>query len=135
MTLEILEKRLFDLSRRHLERQMRVLRGPARPVVLTDDGEKLNFCSNDYLGLAYDIRIRQAMAEATHRWGTSPASSRLVSGNTTAHEELQKELADFLGAEEVISFPSGYQANVGTVTALTRAGDLLSRLRIEHPIL
>jgi len=111
---------------------MRVLRGPALPVVLTDDGEKLNFCSNDYLGLAYDPRIREAMVEAVCNWGSSPASSRLVSGNTSAHEELQQELAAFLRTEAAVSFPSGYQANVGTVTSLTRSGDAIFSDALVH---
>lgn len=132
MTREILKNRLDDLASRHLQRKMRIVKGPSSPAVLTGDGEKLNFCSNDYLGLANNIQIRQAMAEAAHRWGASPASSRLVSGNTSAHEELQRELADFLGTEAAIVFPSGYQANVGAVTALSRPGDVIFSDALVH---
>jgi 8-amino-7-oxononanoate synthase len=126
------EARLEDLRSRHLERKMLVTHSPVSPIVKTDDGEKLGFCSNDYLGLANHPAIKKAMADGALKWGAGAASSRLISGNTTVHEKLQEELARFMGTERSIFFPSGYQANVGTITALTRAGDVIFTDELIH---
>jgi 8-amino-7-oxononanoate synthase len=101
-------------------------------VVDTDDGPKLVFCSNDYLGLAGDPRVTEAMTRAVQKWGAGAASSRLVSGNTAAHERLQSEMARFAGTQEAVVFPSGYQANVGAITALTGTGDVIFSDEMVH---
>ncbi|MCP4674941.1 MAG: 8-amino-7-oxononanoate synthase [Deltaproteobacteria bacterium] len=125
-------QRLKDLADRHLERRMRVVDGPVGPVVSTGDGEKLCFASNDYLGFANHTRIRQALADAATKWGVGAASSRLVSGNTLAHDRLENELAKYLGTDEAVLFPSGYQANVGAISALTDRGDTIFSDALVH---
>lgn len=78
----------------------------------------LDLASNDYLGLSRHPHVVDAACAATRRWGAGSTGSRLVTGTTTAHEQLEQDLADFVGAETGLAFSSGYTANLGVVTAL-----------------
>jgi 8-amino-7-oxononanoate synthase len=79
--------------------------------------------SNNYLGLTTDPRIRAAAAEALERYGTSVTGSRFLNGTLELHLELDRRLAKFMGKEAALVFPTGYQTNVGTITALAHKGD------------
>jgi 8-amino-7-oxononanoate synthase len=79
--------------------------------------------SNNYLGLTTDARVRGAAAEALHRYGTSVTGSRFLNGTLELHHELERRLARFVGMEAALVFSTGYQTNVGTVTALLGKGD------------
>ena len=81
----------------------------------------LDLASNDYLGLAGDPRLAEAAARAARAWGTGATGSRLVTGTTALHEELEAELAGFTGAASALVFSSGYLANLAAVTALAAA--------------
>ena len=83
------------------------------------DSDLLDLASNDYLGLARDKRISGAAAAATLRWGAGSTGSRLVTGTTDLHGELEHELARFCGAQAALVFSSGFLANVGTICALS----------------
>jgi 8-amino-7-oxononanoate synthase len=82
-----------------------------------ESGE-LDLASNDYLGLARDPRITAAAGAAAQEWGSGSTGSRLVTGSTALHAELEADLADFLRAPAALVFSSGYLANVGVLTAL-----------------
>jgi 8-amino-7-oxononanoate synthase len=92
----------------------------------------LDLASNDYLGLAGDPRLAQASARAARAWGTGATGSRLVTGTTALHEELEAELADFTGAPSALVFSSGYLANLAAVTALAAALAAPPGLRMGH---
>lgn len=85
----------------------------------------LDLASNDYLGLAGDERLREAAIEATGRFGTSARASRVVTGTTAAHIELEQELSQLTGQPACLAFSSGYAANLGIVTALGSPDTLL----------
>jgi 8-amino-7-oxononanoate synthase len=85
----------------------------------------LDLSGNDYLGLARDPRVTGAAAEAARRWGAGATGSRLVSGTTDLHTELEDALARFCGFEAALVFSSGYAANLAAVTALAPHGSLL----------
>ncbi|MFF2993071.1 8-amino-7-oxononanoate synthase [Streptomyces sp. NPDC057950] len=89
------------------------------------DSTLLDLASNDYLGLARHPEITAAAAAAAHRWGAGATGSRLVSGTTGLHAELERELADFCGFEAALVFSSGYAANLAAVTALAPHGSLV----------
>ncbi|MEC4017619.1 8-amino-7-oxononanoate synthase [Streptomyces sp. H27-D2] len=89
------------------------------------DSPLLDLASNDYLGLARHPEITRAAAEAAERWGAGATGSRLVTGSTELHAELEAELADFCGFESALVLSSGYAANLAAVTALTAAGTLV----------
>lgn len=93
---------------------------------------RVNFSSNDYLALAGDARVAAAAAAAARRWGAGPGASRLVTGGTRLHRELEESLAEWKGTEDAVVFSSGYLANTGTITALAGAGDVVFSDALNH---
>lgn len=89
------------------------------------DEHLIDLAGNDYLGLAHDPRLIEAAADAVRIWGTGSTASRLVTGTTALHEELESALAAYVGQESALVFSSGYLANLGIVTALGGPGTLL----------
>ncbi|MFF9350389.1 8-amino-7-oxononanoate synthase [Streptomyces sp. NPDC014734] len=105
--------------RRAADGLVRVLRPrPAGPGLL-------DLASNDYLGLTRHPEVTGAAAEAARRWGGGATGSRLVTGSTTLHAELERELAEFCGFEAALVLSSGYAANLAALTALTGRGSLI----------
>ncbi|MEU8738179.1 8-amino-7-oxononanoate synthase [Streptomyces halstedii] len=87
--------------------------------------ELLDLASNDYLGLSRHAQVTEAAAEAARHWGAGSTGSRLVTGSTTLHADLEDALARFCGFEAALVFSSGYAANLAALTALTGAGSLI----------
>jgi len=85
----------------------------------------LNFSSNDYLGLAVSRELREKVAAAFQKYGTSSSSSRLVSGHYSIITHAEKIYAGYFGYEDALFFPSGYQANVGVISTLFDKGDVV----------
>ena len=106
-----------------LRRQLR-----PRPAV----GSLLDLASNDYLGLARDTRVIRAAAEAARIWGAGSTGSRLVTGSTELHAELELALADFLGTEAALVCSSGYLANLAAVATLSGPGTLVVSDQANH---
>jgi len=125
-------ERLADLRRRNLYRRRRVVEGPQGRELRLDGRLLLNFCSNDYLGLAADPRVRESLREAALRWGVGAGASHLVCGHTAAHQELEEALAVFTGRPRALVFGSGYAANMGAIGALVGAGDRVFEDRLNH---
>jgi glycine C-acetyltransferase/8-amino-7-oxononanoate synthase len=123
---------LAELDERGLRRRLRLVEGPQGPRVLLDGREVLLLCSNDYLGLAGDPRVREAAAEAALRWGAGAGASRLISGNMAPHAELEEALAAFKGYERALLFGSGYLANSGTIAALAGPGEVVFSDELNH---
>ncbi|MEU8493989.1 MAG: 8-amino-7-oxononanoate synthase [Actinomycetota bacterium] len=94
---------------------------PAGPA----GGPALDLAGNDYLGLSADPRVVAGATEALRTWGAGATGSRLVTGSTALHAELEAELAAFCGHDDALVFSSGYTANLGVVTALTGPGALI----------
>lgn len=88
--------------------------------------------SNNYLGLTTDPRVRQAAIEAVEHYGTSVTGSRFLNGTLELHLELDRRLADFVGKEAALVFPTGYQTNVGTITALVQKNDFVIVDKDDH---
>jgi glycine C-acetyltransferase/8-amino-7-oxononanoate synthase len=124
--------RLEELRERGLYRRLRLIEGPQGPRVLLAGREVLLLCSNDYLGLAADDRVREAAAEAALRWGAGAGASRLISGNMQPHRELETRLAAFKGYERSLLFGSGYLANMGTIAALAGPGEVVFSDELNH---
>ncbi|MEV0242575.1 8-amino-7-oxononanoate synthase [Streptomyces sp. NPDC050674] len=85
----------------------------------------LDLASNDYLGLARHPEVTEGAARAARTWGAGSTGSRLVTGTTELHTELERELAEFCGFEAALVFSSGYAANLAAVTALAPHGSLI----------
>jgi glycine C-acetyltransferase len=92
----------------------------------------LNFCANNYLGLANHPTIRKAAQDAIDRFGVGPGAVRTIAGTMTLHTQLEKRLAEFKGVEAAITFQSGFAANLATIPALVGKGDLIFSDRLNH---
>ncbi len=111
---------------------IRTLDSPQGAWLVVDGKKALNFCSNNYLGLANHPRIVQAAKDAIDRYGVGPGAVRTIAGTMTLHEELERKLAEFKGADAAITFQSGFTANVGAIPALVGDNDLLISDRLNH---
>ena len=122
---DTLAPRLAQLDARHLRRTIRVFSSACGPRVRLAGRELLQFCSNDYLGLASDPRLAQAVVAAASRFGSGTGSSRLVEGTTELHADLEDALATLKSTQASLVFTSGYQANVGVLSALMGPEDTI----------
>src|SRR5947207_413209 len=101
----------------------RLLGGPAGPVVEMEGAERVMLGSNNYLGLTGDPRVKEAARSALEEYGTALTGSRLLNGTIPLHQELEREIADWMGTEDALVFTTGYQANVGALSTLLVPGD------------
>ena len=130
--LDWLTQEIDGLKEQGLYNRIRTI-GSAQGAWLTVDGKHvLNFCSNNYLGLANHPKLVEAAKEATKKYGVGPAAVRTIAGTTDLHVELEKRLAKFKGAEDVITFQSGFTANLGTIAALVGKEDVIFSDRLNH---
>jgi 8-amino-7-oxononanoate synthase len=96
-------------------------------------GKRLIMCgSNNYLGLTVDPRVRQAAIEAIEKFGSSCTGSRFLNGNLEFHEQLERELAAYVGKEAALVFSTGMQVNLGTISALISRGDYVILDKEDH---
>ncbi len=114
-----LEGKLADIRAEGLYKEERVIATPQGAVIRVVGGkEVLNFCANNYLGLANDPSIREAAARALEEWGYGMASVRFICGTQEPHRRLERAMADFLGMQDSILFSSCFDANGGVFEAL-----------------
>jgi 8-amino-7-oxononanoate synthase len=126
------EEELQRLSVLGLRRQLEPLLSPQGAVVRIGGESLLNFSSNDYLGLANDPRVSRAATAGMDRHGLGTGASRLVVGDSSAHQFLELKLAGFMGASSALLFNSGYAANVGILSALMGEGDVIFSDALNH---
>ncbi|EPX64891.1 8-amino-7-oxononanoate synthase [Cystobacter fuscus DSM 2262] len=126
------EEGLAALKARGLRRYLEPLDSAQGPLVRLGGETLVNFASNDYLGLAASPTVRAAAAAALEVHGVGSGASRLVVGDTSAHQRLEARLAAFEHAEAVLLFNSGYAANVGTLQALVGPEDAVFSDALNH---
>ena len=127
-----LQESLEERRARHLYRSRQVLDGPQGPTVVIDGREYLNFCSNDYLGLANHPQVRAAFKQAVDEYGVGSGAAHLVTGHSRPHHQLEEELAAFVGRPRALLFSTGYMANLGVAGALLGRKDVMFEDRINH---
>lgn len=140
MTTSPLEDRLTAELVAHLQeletagqtRRRRVLEAPCGRIATVDGKNMLNFASNDYLGLAGNAEIAQALAEGAMQWGAGSGASHLVSGHLAPHDALEKEIADFTGFPRALTFSTGYLANLAVTPTLAGRGDAVFADKLNH---
>lgn len=115
-----------------LYRSRRVIESPQGIHLRIDGKELLNFCSNDYLGLANHPSVVQAFKAGVDRYGVGSGSAHLICGHSAAHHALEEELAAFAGRDRALLFSTGYMANMGLVSALAGRGDTVFEDRLNH---
>ena len=130
--LQWIDDEIANLTSSGLYNRIRTL-SSAQGAYLTVDGRRvLNFCSNNYLGLANHPRLVEAAREAVMRYGVGPAAVRSIAGTTDLHLELERRLAKFKGAEATVTFQSGFTANLGAIAALVGNEDVIFSDELNH---
>jgi len=122
---EFIREALASLGQAGLKRRLRHLEGAPGTRVRIDGSEVLLLCSNNYLGLATDERVKRAAIQATDIYGCGATGSRLISGNSEPHRVLEQAVSSYKGTEAALVFTSGYHANLGAITALVESGDAI----------
>ena len=123
---------LQHLRQAGLYNHIRTIGSPQGAWLSVDGRRVLNFCSNNYLGLANDPRLRDAAKQALDDYGAGPAAVRTIAGTLALHRELETRLARFKGAEATIVLQSGYAANLGTIAALVGKEDVIFSDELNH---
>lgn len=111
---------------------IRTIESPMDAWVTIDGRRLLNFCANNYLGLANHPRLRQAAKDAIDQYGIGPGAVRVIAGTMSLHLELEQRLAEFKKAEACITLQSGFMANVAVVPALVGRGDVIFSDELNH---
>jgi len=132
MPFEALQKELDQRTALGLLRQRRTLQSPQSPHIVVDGKSYLSFCSNDYLGLANHPRLVSALQQGAAQYGVGAGAAHLVSGHTHVHQQLELELAVFVGKPAALLFSTGYMANLGVVQALVGKGDSVFADKLNH---
>ena len=127
-----LANELAAIAASGLTRRRRVLDSPAGRIARVDGQEVINFASNDYLGLAGNADIAQALADGALHWGAGSGASHLVSGHLTPHDQLENEIAAFTGFERALTFSTGYLANLAVTPTLAGRGDAVFADKLNH---
>jgi glycine C-acetyltransferase len=130
--LQWIEEELKKLHETGLYNNIRTLSSPQGSWLEVDGRRVLNFCSNNYLGLANHPRVVQAAREAMEHYGVGPAAVRSIAGTMDLHLELEKRMADFKGVEAAITFQSGFNANLATIPALVGKQDVIFSDELNH---
>jgi glycine C-acetyltransferase len=127
-----IEKEMTRLLDAGLLVNIRTIESPMDGWVTIQGRRLLNFCANNYLGLANHPRLRQAASEAIAQYGVGPGAVRTIAGTTSLHIELERRLADFKKAEACITLQSGFMANLAVIPALMGENDVILSDELNH---
>lgn len=130
--LQWIEDELAKLKEAGLYNRIRTLGSPQGAWLVVDGKRVLNFCSNNYLGLANHPRILQAAKDSMEKYGLGPAAVRSIAGTMDLHLELERRMAAFKGVEAAITFQSGFNANTATIPALVGKEDAIFSDELNH---
>jgi 8-amino-7-oxononanoate synthase len=132
MVLKPYQEKLTRLAEQGLTRELREIQGPQGRTLRHGGKEYLNFSSNNYLGLAEDVRLREAFIDGLNRYGVGAGAARLVNGSMSPFHQLERALAEFKNTQAALLFNSGYQANVGALSCLAESGDVIFSDALNH---
>jgi glycine C-acetyltransferase len=130
--LQWIQDELKNLHDSGLYNRIRTLSSPQGAWLVVDGKRALNFCSNNYLGLADHPRLVKAAQAAVEKYGVGPGAVRTIAGTMALHLDLEKRLAEFKGVEAAISFQSGFNANLATIPALVGKEDAIFSDELNH---
>ncbi|HVU12300.1 MAG TPA: glycine C-acetyltransferase [Phototrophicaceae bacterium] len=120
------------LKEQGLFNNIRTIESAMGARIVVDGKPVINFCANNYLGLANDPRLIEAAKQAMIRYGIGPGAVRTIAGTMSVHTQLEKRLAEFKHAEAVITLQSGFTANLATIPALVGKGDVIFSDALNH---
>jgi 8-amino-7-oxononanoate synthase len=127
-----LAAQLADKKQQGLYRSRRIIDSAQGVDIIVDGKPVLNFCSNDYLGLANHPAVVKAFQQGAERYGVGSGSAHLICGHSSAHHALEDELAEFTGRSRALLFSTGYMANLGVISALVGRADTVFEDRLNH---
>ena len=127
-----ISKEIADLREAGLFTQIRTIESPQGAWLVVDGKKVLNFCSNNYLGLANHPHLVEAAKAALEKYGVGPAAVRTIAGTMDLHLELESRLASFKGVEAALTFQSGFNANLATIPALVGKADVIYSDELNH---
>ncbi len=131
-----LKAALAEIERQHLKRTRRTVEAfpvpNGRAEVVLNGRRLVDFCSNDYLGLARHPDLATAMGECAAFAGSGSAASHLVTGHGVEHQRLEEELAEYTGRERALLFSTGYMANLAVIATLADRGEVVALDRLNH---
>jgi glycine C-acetyltransferase len=130
--LDWISDELNALKEAGLYNRIRTIDSPMDAWVTIDDRRLLNFCANNYLGMANHPRVREAAQVAIDQYGVGPGAVRTIAGTMSPHIALEEKLAEFKQAEACITFQSGFTANLATIPALVGRGDVIFSDELNH---
>jgi glycine C-acetyltransferase len=130
--LAFLDDELAALRAQGVYRWPRRLTGEQAPVCVYDGRRVINLCSNNYLGLANDPRLKAAARAAIDEYGVGSGAVRTIAGNLAIHEQVEARLAAFKHTEAALLYQSGFTANAGTVAAILGRGDVVVSDELNH---
>ncbi len=123
---------LKKIKQQNLYRSRHVISSPQGVNIKVDGKSVVNFCSNDYLGLANHPAVVKSFKKAVDDFGVGSGSAHLICGHNSSHHALEEELAEFTGRDRVLLFSTGYMANIGIISALLSRGDQVLEDRLNH---
>lgn len=132
MSMDWLSNELAEIKSKGLYRELRTIETAQTPRIKKDGKDYILLSSNNYLGLATHPEVKRSAIEAIEKYGSGAGGSRLTTGNTDLYDRLEEKIADFKGTEDAIVFSSGYMANIGTISALMKNGDLILSDELNH---
>ncbi|SEI89538.1 glycine C-acetyltransferase [Alkalibacterium gilvum] len=127
-----LEKNLQDLKDKGLYNEIDVLEGPNGAKITIEGQELINMSSNNYLGFANDERLKVKANEATDIYGVGAGAVRTINGTQAIHEELEQKIAEFKGTEAAVAFQSGFNCNMGAISAVMNKNDAILSDELNH---
>lgn len=130
--LDWIQEELNGLKEAGLYNNIRTMSSPQGAWLVVDGKKALNFCSNNYLGLANNPRMRKAAQDAIDKYGVGPGAVRTIAGTIDLHKELERRIAAFKGVEAAITFQSGFCANGATIPALVGKEDVIFSDELNH---
>ena len=129
---KFLKENLEDLKSKGLYNVINVLKSSNGPVITIGDKELINLSSNNYLGLATNPRMIEATIEATKKYGAGAGAVRTINGTLEIHTELEQKLAKFKHTEAAIAFQSGFNCNMGAISAVMNKKDAILSDSLNH---
>ncbi len=130
--IAFLAEQIDELKEQGLFNTIRTIESPMDGRIVVDGKPVINFCANNYLGLANHPRIVEAAKKAIDQYGVGPGAVRTIAGTMSVHRQLEERLAKFKGAEDVITLQSGFAANLATIPAIVGKGDAILSDRLNH---
>ena len=127
-----ISEELGSLQEQGLRTNIRTIGSACGPWMIVDGKRVLNFCTNNYLGLANHPKLKEAARQAIEQWGVGPAAVRSIAGTLELHRRLEERLARFKGVEDALYVQSGFCANQAAIPPMAGKGDVIYTDRLNH---